>query len=76
MNPLEKPPKPIGKFCKHFKLYTLECKLHTGRTHQIRVHLSSIGMPLLGDKTYGKQKPSLLQNFDDTQKQMITNFPR
>ena len=57
-------------------IHLLECKLHTGRTHQIRVHLSSIGMPLLGDKTYGKQKPSLLQNFDDTQKQMITNFPR
>jgi 23S rRNA pseudouridine1911/1915/1917 synthase len=31
----------------------LRCKLHTGRTHQIRVHLSSIGHPVLGDDTYG-----------------------
>lgn len=30
----------------------LECDLHTGRTHQVRVHLSSIGHPILGDGTY------------------------
>ncbi len=33
----------------------LECDLHTGRTHQIRVHLSSIGHPVLGDATYGNR---------------------
>jgi 23S rRNA pseudouridine1911/1915/1917 synthase len=32
----------------------LECKLETGRTHQIRVHLSHIGHPLVGDPVYGK----------------------
>ena len=35
----------------------LTCRLETGRTHQIRVHLAHIGHPLLGDTVYGAKKP-------------------
>ena len=35
----------------------LECRLKTGRTHQIRVHLAYIGHPILGDTVYGNRKP-------------------
>jgi len=44
------------KVLKRFGMATLiEVKLGTGRTHQIRVHLSSIGHPVLGDRTYGRK---------------------
>lgn len=39
----------------------LECRLETGRTHQVRVHLASIGHPLLGDPVYGRT-PSRLRS--------------
>ncbi len=37
----------------------VECRLETGRTHQVRVHMSSIGHPLLGDPVYGRISPRL-----------------
>jgi 23S rRNA pseudouridine1911/1915/1917 synthase len=37
----------------------LDVNPHTGRTHQIRVHLAFIGCPVVGDKVYGKRNPSL-----------------
>lgn len=42
------------KTLERFKGYSLiECRLETGRTHQIRVHMASIGHPILGDEVYG-----------------------
>ena len=42
---------------ERFGAYTyIECELETGRTHQIRVHMASIGHPILGDKVYGPAK--------------------
>lgn len=42
---------------ERFGQYTyIECRLETGRTHQIRVHMASIGHPLLGDSVYGPSK--------------------
>lgn len=37
-------------------LSLIECRLETGRTHQIRVHLSELGHPLIGDKVYGSER--------------------
>ena len=32
----------------------MECRIETGRTHQIRVHMASLGCPVIGDRVYGK----------------------
>lgn len=43
---------------ERFSGYThIQCRLETGRTHQIRVHMASISHPLLGDVVYGNKKP-------------------
>ena len=46
-----------------YKGYThIRCRLETGRTHQIRVHMAHIGHPILGDAVYGRKKPELGQS--------------
>ena len=46
-----------------YRGYThVRCRLETGRTHQIRVHMAHIGHPILGDMVYGRKKPELGQD--------------
>ena len=48
---------------ERFSGYTLlKCRLETGRTHQIRVHMAHIGHPIVGDLVYGRKKPELGQD--------------
>lgn len=50
------------KVVKRYRGYThIRCRLETGRTHQIRVHMAYIGHPILGDTVYGRKKPELGQ---------------
>ena len=49
----------IGTYSSPALVSRLECRLETGRTHQIRVHLSSINHPLVGDPVYGQRRPTL-----------------
>ena len=58
-----KPAVTHWEVVKRYRGYThIRCKLETGRTHQIRVHMASIGHPILGDMVYGHKKPELGQD--------------
>ncbi len=49
----------VGSYRAPAEVSRLQCRLETGRTHQIRVHLSSINHPLVGDPVYGQRRPVL-----------------
>ena len=54
----------------------LECRLGTGRTHQIRVHLSSRGYPILGDPLYLRRIPAVARSVPEPLRQHLLDFPR
>ena len=54
----------------------LECRLGTGRTHQIRVHLSHLGHPVVGDPVYLKRLPSSARLLDSATRAVLQDFPR
>ena len=58
-----------GNYC------LLDIGLETGRTHQIRVHLSHITYPIVGDRVYGGRR-QLRAGLTEAQRQAINNFPR
>ena len=56
----------------------IECRLETGRTHQIRVHLTHLGHPLIGDPSYGRarQAPRPKTPAEEVAFAAATSFPR
>ena len=64
--------KPVQNFGGYS---LLDISIETGRTHQIRVHLSSIKMPIIGDKTYN-QSVQIAKNTSLELQKEIRNFPR
>jgi 23S rRNA pseudouridine1911/1915/1917 synthase len=54
----------------------VECRLETGRTHQIRVHMAHIGHPLIGDRDYGAAFLSKTNALAEPLKSAVSGFPR
>ena len=62
----------------HGSISLLDCEIITGRTHQIRVHLLSLGLPIVGDKDYNLniEQKFRLTNMTDNLKNLVSLFPR
>jgi 23S rRNA pseudouridine1911/1915/1917 synthase len=54
----------------------LQCRLATGRTHQIRVHLSAKGHPLVGDPVYLRRVPAAAKSLPEPARGLLLDFPR
>jgi 23S rRNA pseudouridine1911/1915/1917 synthase len=54
----------------------LECRLATGRTHQIRVHLTSRGHPIVGDPLYLRRIPAAARSLPEPVRRLLLDFPR
>lgn len=54
----------------------VECRLETGRTHQIRVHMAHAGHGLIGDQTYGGRRKIAVRALTDTARNAVSAFPR
>ena len=65
------------KVTKNFKNYfsEIECKILTGRTHQIRVHMQSINCPLIGDQLYSRNR-NISQSFSNNIRGFLKDFKR